>query len=99
MRRRSYGSETDPWLDDEELQQRIIDRIDSDPAFWAGTGTGKRKAKTMIAVEVEDGYVTLSGIVRSASERRRADILARALGARGVENRLHLDGDIDAKAS
>jgi hypothetical protein len=34
--------------------------------------------------------VTLKGQVRSALERRRADILARALGAAGVENVLRI---------
>jgi osmotically-inducible protein OsmY len=97
--RRAYGPNTDQWLDDDELQQRILERIDSDHTFWGGRG--QRKTKAMIAVDVEEGYVTLSGIVRSASERRRADILARALGARGVENRLQIeaDADVGAKAS
>lgn len=95
--RRDYGSDRDRYIDDEELLQRIVDRIDSDPAFWSDGG--KRKAKPMIAVDVDEGYVTLSGTVRSRSEKRRADILARALGARGVENRLQLEGDVDAKAS
>jgi osmotically-inducible protein OsmY len=49
--------------------------------------------------DVEDGYVTLRGTVQSASERRHADILARAVGARGVDNRLQLERDADARAS
>lgn len=84
-------------IDDEELQQRIVERIDSDSAFW--TSQNRRRAKTAIAVDVDDGHVTLSGVVRSASERRRADILARALGARSVDNRLQIESDADAKAS
>lgn len=71
-------------LDDEELQQLISEKIDEDPAFWTGSG---RKRQT-ITVEVEDGFVTLSGVVRTPLDARRADILARALGAAGVENRL-----------
>lgn len=71
-------------LDDEELQQLISEKIDEDPAFW--TGSGRRRPT--ITVEVEDGFVTLSGVVRTALDARRADILARALGAAGVENRL-----------
>jgi osmotically-inducible protein OsmY len=74
----------DEILEDDELQQLILTRIDEDPAFW----TGKRR--TSIAVEVSDGYVTLTGVVRSPLERRRADLLARALGAAGVDNRLRL---------
>jgi osmotically-inducible protein OsmY len=89
-----YDSDTQLWIDDEELQQRIVERIDSDAAFWAGQS--RRKAKTAISVDVDDGYVTLSGTVRSASEKRRADLLARALGARGVDNRLQVAPEPDA---
>ena len=64
-------------LEDEDLQQLITDRIEEDPVFW--TGSGRRR--TYVTVEVEDGHVMLSGVVRSALDRRRADILARALGA------------------
>jgi osmotically-inducible protein OsmY len=71
-------------LEDEELQQLITDRIEEDPVFW--TGSGRRR--TYVTVEVEDGHVMLSGVVRSPMDRRRADILARALGAVSVDNRL-----------
>ena len=53
----------------------------------------------MIVVEVDDGYVTLTGVVRTASEKRRADIIARALGAVGVDNRLQLDADVARRAT
>ena len=71
-------------MEDEELQQLITERIEEDPVFW--TGSGRRR--TYVTVEVEDGHVILSGVVRSAMDRRRADILARALGATTVDNRL-----------
>ena len=71
-------------LEDEELQQLIMERIEEDPVFW--TGSGRRR--TYVTVEVEDGHVVLSGLVRSPLDRRRADILARALGAQSVDNRL-----------
>jgi osmotically-inducible protein OsmY len=71
-------------MDDEELQQLIMERIEEDPVFW--TGSGRRR--TYVTVEVEDGHVMLSGLVRSPLDRRRADILARALGAVTVDNRL-----------
>jgi osmotically-inducible protein OsmY len=71
-------------LDDDELQQLIAEKIDEDPAFWSGSG----KRRPNIVVEVDDGFVTLSGIVRTPLDSRRADILARALGAHGVDNRL-----------
>jgi osmotically-inducible protein OsmY len=73
-------------LDDDELQQVIAEQIDEDPSFWTGGG----KSRTVINVEVHDGQVTLTGVVRSVLDRRRADILARALGAFGVDNRLRV---------
>jgi len=89
MRRRGH-THADEWLDDDTLQRLITDRIDNDAVFWIGQG----KRRTMIMVEVDEGVVTLSGIVRSTTERRRADLLARALGALGVDNRLRLEGEV-----
>jgi osmotically-inducible protein OsmY len=80
-------------LEDEELQQLITDRIEEDPVFW--TGSGRRR--TYVTVEVEDGHVMLTGVVRSALDRRRADILARALGAISVDNRLGIAEDTAGK--
>jgi osmotically-inducible protein OsmY len=76
-------------LEDDELQLVITEQIEEDPAFWTGSG----KNRTVINVEVNDGHVTLKGVVRSAVERRRADILARALGAAGVDNQLRVSDD------
>ncbi len=73
-------------LDDDVLQQLISERFEEDPSFWTGTG----KSRTVVSVEVDDGIVTLTGVVRTASDKRRADLLARALGASGVDNRLRL---------
>lgn len=80
-------------MEDEELQQLIMERIEEDPVFW--TGSGRRR--TYVTVEVEDGHVVLSGVVRSALDRRRADILARALGAASVDNRLGVAEDAAGK--
>jgi osmotically-inducible protein OsmY len=82
-------------LEDDELQLVITEQIEEDPAFWTGGG----KNRTVINVEVNDGHVTLKGVVRSAVERRRADILARALGAAGVDNQLRVadDGPTDKR--
>ena len=77
-------------LDDDELQQVIQEQIEEDPTFWTGT----RKDRTVINVQVDDGHVTLTGVVRTATDRRRADILARALGASGVDNRLRLHEEL-----
>jgi osmotically-inducible protein OsmY len=73
-------------LEDEELQQLITERLDEDPAFISGTG----RNRTVVNVEVSDGHVTLTGLVRSALDRRRADLLVRALGASGVDNKLRV---------
>ena len=79
----------DGLLDDDQLQQVITEQIDEDPSFWTGSG----KNRSVIHVEVTDGHVTLRGAVRSAVERRRADIIARALGASGVDNQLRTVND------
>jgi osmotically-inducible protein OsmY len=76
-------------LDDDELQALITERLDEDPSFWTGTG----KNRTVITVEVNDGQVTLHGVVRAAADRRRADLLARALGASSVDNRLRVSDE------
>lgn len=73
-------------LDDDELQHLIAERFDEDASFWTGTG----RNRTSIIVEVDDGEVTLTGVVRTALDRRRADLLARALGAAAVDNRLRV---------
>lgn len=76
-------------IDDDALETLITDKLDSDPAFWETRKT--RKAPIM--VEVDGGYATLNGVVKSPVERRKADILARALGAVGVDNRLRLESE------
>lgn len=73
-------------LHDEELQQLITERMDEDPTFWSGSG----KTRTGVTVEVVDGEVILTGVVKTAADRRRADLLARSLGAAGVDNRLRV---------
>jgi osmotically-inducible protein OsmY len=77
-------------LEDDELQQLITERLDEDASFWTGTG----RNRTAISVEVSDGHVTLTGVVRNAVDRRRADLLARSLGASGVDNRLEVAGEV-----
>jgi osmotically-inducible protein OsmY len=97
MRRRDEELEADQWLGDDELQQRIADHIETDQSFWSG-GV-KRMARPVIEVDAVGGIVTLTGVVRTRSDRRRADLIARALGARSVDNRLHIQGEDDATAS
>jgi osmotically-inducible protein OsmY len=77
-----------PELDDDELQDLIAERVEEDPVFHLNNG---RRAK--IAVDVDGGIATLRGMVRTALDRRRADILARALGAATVDNRLRVEDE------
>lgn len=73
-------------LDDDQLQQLITERMEEDPSLWTGSG----RNRTVINVQVDDGDVTLNGMVRNAMDRRRAELLARALGASTVDNRLRI---------
>ena len=75
-----------PPLDDDDLQELIADRLDADPVFHFG-----RERRARVEVEVDDGEVTLHGVVRTALDRRKADILARALGATTVDNHLRIE--------
>jgi osmotically-inducible protein OsmY len=67
--------------DDDDLQQTILDRLDDDPAYRQGR-------RLRVTVEVNDGEVTVRGSVRTALERRKVDIIARALGAVTVNNEI-----------
>lgn len=82
-------------LDDDELQLLITERLDEDPSFSGGTG----RNRAVVTVEVTDGQVTLIGNVRTAADRRRADLLARALGASTVENRLRVNEELPSPKS
>lgn len=81
-------------LHDDELQHLILDRIEEDGSFAVAAGRGR----TVINVHVNDGEVTLTGIVRTAIDRRRADLLARAMGASSVDNQLRVAEDGAAKS-
>lgn len=71
-------------VNDDELEQLIAESIGNHPRFWGA----------LIMIEVEHGYATLTGIVQTEMDRRRADLLARAHGALGVNNRLRLESDM-----
>ena len=72
-------------LDDDELRELIEEGLDDDPVFHVG---GRR---ARLEVDVDDGVATLRGVVRRALDRRKADIVARALGATTVDNRLRIE--------
>jgi osmotically-inducible protein OsmY len=86
--RQTFGSADREYMDDDTLRQVIKEVIYTDAVFSMGRGR-----KGVITIEVHDGLVTLSGVVRSAIEKRRADIIARGLGALGVENHLQVESD------
>jgi osmotically-inducible protein OsmY len=82
-------------LHDDELQHLILERIEEDGSFAVAAGRGR----TVINVQVSDGEVTLTGLVRTAADRRRADLLARAMGAAGVDNQLRIAEDAATQKS
>ncbi len=77
-------------LDDDELQQAIVDRLEDDPAYHNGR-------RLRVSVEVDDGEVTVRGTVRTALERRKVDIIARAIGASTVNNEIVIDEQAEAR--
>jgi hypothetical protein len=77
-------------LDDDELQQAIIDRLEDDPAYHSGR-------QLRISVEVDDGEVTVRGSVRTPLERRKVDIIARALGASTVKNEIVIEDQAEPR--
>jgi osmotically-inducible protein OsmY len=68
-------------LDDDELQQAIVERLLDDPAYHSGR-------RLRVTVDVDDGTATVRGFVRTMLERRKVDIVARALGAMTVNNEI-----------
>ena len=95
MARPAYARDEVHVVDDDELRRLIVDRIENDIVFWTGRGA----RKTALNVEVNDGSVILTGVVKSRSDRRRADLLARALGALTVDNRLRVAGEAEESAA
>ena len=79
----SYRERQQQPLDDDDLQQTIVDKLEDDPAYRQGR-------KLRITVEVDDGEVTVRGVVRTALERRKVDIIARAVGAATVVNEIQI---------
>ncbi len=73
-------------LDDDELEQGILEGLESDPAYHHGR-------RLRVSVEVNDGEVTVRGSVRTTLERRKVDIVARAVGAMKVNNEIVVADD------
>lgn len=89
MRHRIPRSAAKDRMRDEVLRQVVMEGIENDPVLRITSREDERKV--MIVVDVVDGCVSLSGIVRSAAERRRAVILAWACGASSVQDKLDVE--------
>lgn len=76
-------------LDDDDLQELIVQGLEDDPTFHLASG---RRAR--FEVTVDERIVTLRGTVRTPLDRRKADIMARALGASTVDNRLRVEEQV-----
>ncbi|MFB3853823.1 MAG: BON domain-containing protein [Vicinamibacterales bacterium] len=77
-------------LDDEDLQQAILEKLQDDPAYVDGR-------RLRVSIDVDDGEVTATGSVRTALERRKVDIVARALGATTVRNEIVIDDTVETR--
>ncbi|HEX7484654.1 MAG TPA: BON domain-containing protein [Vicinamibacterales bacterium] len=76
---------------DDELRVAIASQIYRDPLFW----NYAIQVNPPIHVVVENGHVTLTGVVNSEVERRKAETVARTtFGVFSVDNRLRLDGEM-----
>ena len=72
---------------DDELRYRASRAIYTNPAFWSYASM----ARPPIHVIVENGHVTLTGVVASNVERGLARSLATGLGESSVTNELRID--------
>jgi hyperosmotically inducible periplasmic protein len=78
---------------DDELRARIARQIYRDPLFW-NYGI---QVNPPIHVIVEHGRVTLSGVVGSEVDRRKAEMIARTTpNVFSVENKLRLDAESES---
>jgi osmotically-inducible protein OsmY len=76
---------------DDQLRVAIASQIYRDPLFW----NYGLQANPPIHVVVEHGRVTLTGVVNSEVERRKAETIARTtFGVMDVTNQLRLDHDV-----
>ena len=76
---------------DDELRYRIARAIYSNAAFWNYAAM----ANPPIHIVVENGRVTLTGVVNSNVERMLARSLATTFGAFSVKNDLKTDAEVE----
>jgi osmotically-inducible protein OsmY len=75
---------------DDAIRYAIAVRIYNDPLFW----NYAIQVNPPIHVIVRYGRVTLTGVVLSEVERRKAEVIARGVfGVFSVDNKLRLEGD------
>jgi osmotically-inducible protein OsmY len=76
---------------DDQLRVSIARQIYRDPMFW----NYAIQVNPPIHVVVENGHVTLTGVVNSEVERRKAETVARTtFGVFSVDNQLRLDREM-----
>jgi hyperosmotically inducible protein len=76
---------------DDQLRVTIARQIYRDPMFW----NYAIQVNPPIHVVVEHGHVTLTGVVNSEVERRKAEAVARTtFGVFSVDNQLRLDTEM-----
>jgi osmotically-inducible protein OsmY len=76
---------------DDRLRVAIASQIYRDPLFW----NYAIQVNPPIHVVVENGHVTLTGVVNSEVERRKAETVARTtFGVFSVDNKLRLDSEM-----
>lgn len=73
---------------DDQIRYAVASRIYNDPSFW----NYAIQVNPPIHIIVENGRVTLTGVVGSEVERRQAEVLARDVwGTLGVQNKLRVE--------
>jgi len=78
-------------LFDDQLRSAIASQIYRDPLFW----NYALQVNPPIHVVVQGGHVTLTGVVNSELERRKAESIARSTsGVFSVESKLRLDREM-----
>jgi hyperosmotically inducible protein len=83
-------------ISDDRLRVQIARAIYRDSLFW----NYAIQVNPPIHVVVEHGHVTLTGVVNSEVERRKAEVIARTtFGSFSVDNELKLDSEMTGKSS
>ena len=78
---------------DDQLRVSIARQIYRDPMFW----NYAIQVNPPIHIVVENGHVTLTGVVNSEVERRKAETVARTtFGVFSVDNQLRLDREMSS---